>query len=530
MPCFSPISRAETARPGDTVLAGIQLHMDPQWHTYWKNSGASGIPTSVKWDLPAGITAGDIQWPVPEKLPPDDLTTYIFQNDVVLLVPLKLAPDLQPGPRELKATVSWLECKEQCVPGKADVTSSLTIGAESKPSQNLDLIQSWQKKLPQPGNELSAHAWWEKGTNEDTRPLTLEWSSPAAAGEADFYPLAGDQFEVQGATERLPADAGKIRVRKQVKKFQGDWPNQISGLLIQKSGDRQLAYEASLPISSMSGETTPTGMTTSDAEPAAAALAQPLWKMLLYAILGGLILNVMPCVLPVIALKILGFVREAQNDPRHVRALGLVYALGVLVSFLALAGLVIGVKAAGHRAGWGMQFSSPQFVVVLIVLVTLVALNLFGLFEVNPGGRALSAAGSLASRQGADPGLRARVRFRPESAVDRGDVSDNRFRAGRALCCPELGAGVAEVSAETRPVDGEIQNRNGFPDAGHGHLAAQFHAGLFRQTRLVAGHFFGDSCAGLLGLRRICATGPRASRTGLGGGSSAAGRRLCLGN
>ena len=120
--------------------------------------------------------------------------------------------------------------------------------------------------------------------------------------------------------------------------------------------------------------------------------------MLLYAFIGGLILNIMPCVLPVIALKILGFVGESRSDPRRVRKLGLVYALGVLVSFAALAALVIGVKAAGHRAGWGMQFGSPVFVVCLTTLVLLVALNLFGVFEVNLGGRALDAAGGLASK------------------------------------------------------------------------------------------------------------------------------------
>jgi thiol:disulfide interchange protein DsbD len=123
--------------------------------------------------------------------------------------------------------------------------------------------------------------------------------------------------------------------------------------------------------------------------------------MLLYAFIGGLILNIMPCVLPVIALKILGFVSEARSEPRRVRNLGLIYALGVLVSFLALAAVVIGVKAAGHHAGWGMQFGSPVFVVCLTTLVTLVALNLFGVFEVTLGGRALDAAGGLASKHGA---------------------------------------------------------------------------------------------------------------------------------
>jgi thiol:disulfide interchange protein DsbD len=123
--------------------------------------------------------------------------------------------------------------------------------------------------------------------------------------------------------------------------------------------------------------------------------------MLIYAFIGGLILNLMPCVLPVIALKILGFVSEAKSEPRHIRAMGLVYAAGVLVSFFVLAAVVIGIKSAGHQAGWGMQFGNPIFLVCLTVLVTLVALNLFGVFEVTLGGRAMDAAGTLASKHGA---------------------------------------------------------------------------------------------------------------------------------
>jgi len=393
------------AHPGDTVLAGVRLQMDPQWHTYWRNSGASGIPTAIQWDLPPGITAGEIQWPVPEKLPPDDLTTYIYETDVLLLVPLKLAPGMTPGAYELKATVSWLECKEQCVPGKAQATATLEVGAETKSSSNLELIQRWQKHLPLPGDGLGAVAWWEAPAKGDLRPLLLQWNSGKALSAADFFPLASDAFEVQGATERLPADAGQVRLRKMVKKFSGDWPREISGLLVQKDGDAGTGYDVSIAISD-AGPTTTTVAAPSEAPSAApraslaATLNRPLWQMLLYAFLGGLILNIMPCVLPVIALKILGFVNEAQSHPRHVRRLGFVYAAGVLASFLALAGLVIGVQAAGHRAGWGMQFSSPQFVVVLILLVTLVALNLFGLFEINLSGRALGAAGALASRSG----------------------------------------------------------------------------------------------------------------------------------
>lgn len=382
----------ETARPGNRVIAGVHLHMDPRWHTYWRNPGASGMATKIEWQLPPGVVAGEIQWPVPEKLPDADLTTYIYKDDVVLLVPLTLAPDLRPGSLTLKAKVSWLECEVQCVPGDATVQATLNVGAERKPSRDAGLIEAWQGKLPQKADNLSARAWWERAATNDLRPLILEWTSPKAASEADFFPDASEQFEVQGPTERIPTAAGKISLRKQVKRLSGEWPKSLSGLLIQHSGGERLAYEVGLAIG-------PSPANPVAAEPAIAP--PPMWQMLLYAFLGGLILNVMPCVLPVIALKILGFVGQAKDEPGRVRMLGLIYGCGVLVSFLVLAALVVGVKAAGHRAGWGMQFGNPQFLVVLTVLVTLVALNLFGVFEFSPGGAVMGAAGTLAAKHGA---------------------------------------------------------------------------------------------------------------------------------
>jgi thiol:disulfide interchange protein DsbD len=382
---------AQTARPGETILAGVHLHMDPRWHTYWKNSGGSGQPTKIEWQLPAGVTAGEIQWPVPDKLPAEDLTTYIYEKDVVLLVPLKLASALPPGQLDLKAKVSWLECEVLCVPGGATVETTLVVGTESKPSKDAALIAEWQKKLPQNGDTLAAHARWEKAPVGDSRPFLLEWNS-AAATEADFFPYASEQFEVQPITERLPADAGKIRLRVQVKKLEGDWPKQISGLLIQKSGPDRLAYEVNLSVG--------TSREVAASNPASSTLAPPLWQVLLYAFIGGLILNVMPCVLPVIALKILGFVSEAKNEPARIRKLGLIYTAGVLSSFLVLALIVIALQTAGHEAGWGFQFGNPYFLIVMTVLVTLIALNLFGVFEVTLVSAALSSATDLASKHG----------------------------------------------------------------------------------------------------------------------------------
>jgi len=410
------ILSTDTARPGDTIWAGVDMKMEPGWHTYWKNPGEAGMATKIEWQLPPGVTAGEIQWPLPEKLPPAEVTTYGYNDEVVLIVPLKLAADLKRGPLDLKAKIWWLECKEECIPGSADVQATFNIGGQTKDSADAAVIGLWKERLPLPSTHLAVDARWEKPLTEDTRPLILSWFARAAPGSADFYPEASDQFEIQGSTEYPPAKSmGELQIRKIVKKFSGDWPKEISGVLVFKSVGQRVGYDVRIPIA----ESAPANPATSSSSvlPTAnssekpgqnmetgktpALPSPPLWKMLLYAFIGGLILNIMPCVLPVIALKILGFINHAQNEPRRVRALGLIYASGVLVSFLALAAVVIGVKAAGHYAGWGMQFSSPEFIVVLTTLITLVALNLFGVFEVTVGGRTLSAAGQLASKQGA---------------------------------------------------------------------------------------------------------------------------------
>ena len=391
---------ADSAKPGDTIWAGVDMKMEPGWHTYWKNPGAAGMATAIKWQLPPGISAGEIQWPLPKKFPPAEVTTYGYTNEVMLLVPLTIQTNVPFGQVDLKATVSWLECKDVCIPANQDVEVTLNIGNETKASADAAAIESWQKKVPKPF-DLSLTAWWEKPIADDTRPLIINFPTSLISVQvdsADFFPDAYNQFEVQAATEMTHAH-GEIRLRKIVKKYSGNWPKEISGVFLYHApgyGTNAFAVKFSIADHAPAGETFAPAQT-----PLLALKPQPLWLMLLYAFIGGLILNIMPCVLPVIAIKILGFVSEARSEPRRVRNLGLIYALGVLVSFLVLAGTVIGVKAAGHRAGWGMQFGSPVFIVCLTTLVTLVALNLFGVYEISPGGRALSAAGELASKPGA---------------------------------------------------------------------------------------------------------------------------------
>jgi thiol:disulfide interchange protein DsbD len=271
----------------------------------------------------------------------------------------------------------------------------MVVGDAAKPSAEAPLIAAWRERLPRPGDGLQAGARWESPGDEEVRAVVLEWNTRSAVSEAEFFPFSSGQIEIQPATERLPADAGAVRLRKNVQKLEGDWPAELAGVLVQKSGAERMAFEVKVPIAAAASVGTPhspSGITAS---------TPSLWRMLLYAFLGGLILNVMPCVLPVIALKILGFVAQARENPREVRRLGLIYAAGVLVSFLVLAIIVIGLKAAGSKAGWGFQFGNPYFLVAMTTLVTLIALNLFGVFEVTLGGQAMDTAARLSSKHGA---------------------------------------------------------------------------------------------------------------------------------
>jgi thiol:disulfide interchange protein DsbD len=398
-----------TAKPGSTVTAALHMQMDQGWHTYWSNPGDSGKATKIAWDLPPGVTAGEIQWPVPEKLDSDGLITYDFNNETALIIPLTIAADAPAGAVTIKGKASWLECEKSCIPGSAKFSATLTIGPESKPSPDAQRIKDWSAKIPKAADDLKLTAQWDGPAKGEERPIIFAVNK--SSGAWDFYNYRFDEGDLSGKTEALPPADGKIYFRKIAKKTGADWPKELSGIAlipgdessarIVKVAIGQPGAAAAADASPKATVAAPTQPTQTAADSSAEIKTPSLFTMLALAFVGGLILNIMPCVLPVIALKILGFVRQANENPRRVRQLGLVYALGVIASFLGLAAFVILIKQAGRAASWGMQFQNPQFLVLITILVTLVAMNLFGVFEVTLSGKALDAAGGLASREGA---------------------------------------------------------------------------------------------------------------------------------
>lgn len=385
---------SEQARPGDTVMAAVRLQMNPGWHTYWENSGDSGYATKIKWTLPAGVTNGAIQWPVPEKVVISGETTFGYHDEAILLVPLRIAADAPAGPAKFSAKVSWLECEKLCLPGSATVDAELVIGPDHKTSGHTAIFSAARERLPKTSG-AAARAYWVD-SNPTNRTLAIEWKTSASG--ADFFPKTVPNLTLSAKSTVGQSAPDTQKILLDVARDDGAWPAEISGVLTENaSGSAAVGYAVTLSL----GEAVP-GAAAATTLPASAPspLASSLLLQLGLAFFGGLILNIMPCVLPVIALKILGMVGQNRDNPAKVRMHGALYGLGVLASFWVLAAIIIGLKSAGKAAGWGLQFGNPVFIVCLAVIVVLVALNLFGVFEITLSGKLMTGADQLASKQG----------------------------------------------------------------------------------------------------------------------------------
>ena len=382
------------ARPGSTVTAAVRLQMAEGWHIYWRNPGDEvGLKTRVEWTLPQGVKAGAMQWPLPDKTTEKEFDTLTYSGTVVLLVPIEIPAGQAMGVMTLKAKVRWLECHEECVPGNTTVETQVTVASLDEVSVHAAEIQSARQRVPRTVQDVPVSAAWEASEGVAPRKLVISWKPGSGVSGFDVFPFeaVGGVAPVSVKTEWLDSENGFLRIRKTVPAGDSRWPDRLEGVLVPK-GSAAEPIEFNVPIVAALA-----GLATARPEPV--SMAELLIK-LLSAFVGGLILNVMPCVLPVLALKVLGFVQQAKEEPRRVRTLGLVYGAGVLVSFLVLAGVALAVQAAGGTASWSAPFQSPIFRVLITVLITLVALNLFGVFELTLGGSAMQKASDLSSKDG----------------------------------------------------------------------------------------------------------------------------------
>ncbi len=376
------------AGPGETVMAAVELKMNPGWHTYWVNSGDSGLPTSIRWTLPEGIKAGPIQWPLPIKSVFEGENLYGYEGVVTLLVPITVSAEAKPGNAALLAVVDWLECEKLCIPGRAKLSAELVIGAGRKPSPEAAAIEAAKLKLPKSSGPVNAMAFWLEDHATD-RTLVVQWVTTNTFTE--FFPYNNQDSTFRGASVVGQSGPGARQIRKKATLDGTTWPKEVAGVLVGGADEHDTAgYEVKLQIADAT-----TGLSGPPLAPAI-----PLGELIIkfgLGLLGGLILNVMPCVLPVIALKILGVVNQNRSNPARVRAHGYAYAGGVIFSFIGMAGCIVGFRSVGVRLLWGSQFGSPVFLILLTALMILVALSLFGVFEVTLSGKVMDAASRVAS-------------------------------------------------------------------------------------------------------------------------------------
>jgi DsbC/DsbD-like thiol-disulfide interchange protein/cytochrome c biogenesis protein CcdA len=368
---------------------GLYFKLEPGWHIYWQNAGDSGEPPHIKFDLPKGISTTPMNFPAPKRLPLGPLMDFGYENQVVFPIGFIVGKSVRPGPAVLHAKVDWLVCRDVCIPGKAELDIKVEIvrfqPATTSPAfPDQELISQFIQELPQ-SLPTTSHSIFQP-TSTGFR-LSVETGQKET--EATFFPEDQDILS-NPAPQKLTSTAnGLILDLKKDTNLTAN-PTQLKGVL-ELSGGR--TYEiVALPGSVL----LPCG--TGMIEEARTRDLMTLLRTSGLAFLGGLLLNLMPCVFPVLFLKGLALVNSGNEERHKLRAHGLVYAAGILVSFWALVGVLLGLRAAGATLGWGFQFQSPVFLALMAGLLFFLGLSLAGQFEI--GLTLTSAGGSLAAKQG----------------------------------------------------------------------------------------------------------------------------------
>ena len=351
--------------PGQDVRGIFHLKMDGNWHTYWKNAGDVGLPTEVTWTLPEGWKAEPLLWPAPHYLETAGLVSYAYEHEVSLPFILKPPADVSAGPLEVKAKLSWLECEEMCVPGDADLMFGFSVAATSSDGPGATQVKEAFAALPVARDDIKA--------SKDGSTFLLHL--PDSLGSPDstfrFFPDTATQINAAARQELVKESDGARALKLQAQPNAEKAPDQLSGVLVATVGQTSESFEIK------------TALTQKPQAVVARAGAGTILFTIGLAFLGGLVLNLMPCVFPVLSLKVLGIVEQSREEGSKAWHHGAVFTLGVLVSFWLLSGLLLVVRAAGQEVGWGYHLQNPAMIGFLAALFLLIGLNLFGVFEVG---------------------------------------------------------------------------------------------------------------------------------------------------
>lgn len=378
----SLVAEYAAVSPGQTLRIGLRQRLAPHWHTYWKNPGDAGSPPSISFDRASGATVGEIAWPGPDRFIIGPVASYGYENEIVFPMALTVPPDARPGSElVLGAKADWVVCEKECIPEEGAFRLVLPVESNARPASDEIRAAFNTADARQP----RASPW--KATvsaGESTLQLTVEGEGISAESvqSALYFP---DSWGIVDhvADQVLKVQEGVLKLT--TTKGQGYTPGPSAGLLAITDDGGQQRWFALQPTPAVAARTE-------------APATLPVWQMALFAFLGGLILNLMPCVFPVLAIKATAVAGMAGGDRRAVRLSGVFYTLGVLAAFMALALALLAVRAGGNAVGWGFQFQSPLFVAALCWLMLAIGLNLSGVFEI---GGAFSGAGQdLAHQKG----------------------------------------------------------------------------------------------------------------------------------
>ncbi|MCM2272432.1 MAG: thioredoxin family protein [candidate division Zixibacteria bacterium] len=371
------ISSARTIAPGEPFTVGLRLKLDDHWHVYWRNPGDAGLPPSVKWDIPEGFIAGPIQWPIPERILTPPLASYAYSHEVILPMQINPPAGLSAGATvTLQGKASWLVCKEECVPGQADLQLTLQVAERSEVD-------------PARAESFASIAYPIKAdfaidVAHTAKQFKLTFAQPPGLLDStpvEFFAAVKGTID-HFAEQKLTSHGSSRTLTVRASEYLLEQPDSLSGLLKIGSENDARLYEFSAVV------------TDGSAVAATSAPSTGFWRAILFAFIGGLILNLMPCVLPVLSLKILGFVNHANAEHTRPITHGAIFTAGVLISFWLLAGALLFLKAGGEQLGWGFQLQSPTFLVVITSFIFLFGLNLLGVFEI---GATFASASSVAS-------------------------------------------------------------------------------------------------------------------------------------
>ena len=382
------IPAATRVEPGGVLTVALRLNPDEHWHTYWKNPGDSGLATRIDWVLPDGFKAGAIQWPAPERIDIGPLSNYGYNGEVLLLTDIRV-PQSVPADVPIRATASWLVCEEICIPGDAEFALTLPTGPATPNLLWADRINQTRAALPSTIDGLEVRALL---AGDQEWILSLPRSAIPDLGALSFFP--DDEGWIEYASPQQVYDKeGTVHVRFAAAPGAGARTGSLVGVLVADpafaGGKHTALVNAVVDVS----ETVP------PAPPMAPAQGRiTLLVALAFAFVGGAILNLMPCVFPVVGIKVLTFVENSRSSPASLRSHGLLFALGVLVCFWLVAGALLALRAGGATLGWGFQLQSPLVVSALALLFFVLALNMSGVFEF--GIRAQQLAGSVRPQSG----------------------------------------------------------------------------------------------------------------------------------